>query len=88
MTSDPASYALGFGIRKMPAADPEVHMAAKELVRDPEAYFEGRREADLRQVRATLDRRTAKLADELASQDRERRRQRLRRIFSWLTRKA
>ena len=88
MTSNPISHPLGLGITKMPAVDPEVRAAAKELVRDPEAYFKDRREADLRQVRETLSRRAVKLAAEFAAQERDRRRERrherLRRLFGWL----
>ena len=86
MTSNPVSHSLGFGIRKMPAVDPEVRKAAKDLVSDPESYFRHRREADLQLVRETLGRRAAKLAAEFAAQDRERRRERLRRLFlfGWL----
>ena len=87
MSGNPGLGALSFGISKMPAADPEVYIAAQELVRDPQAYFERRREADLEQVRETLDRRAAKLVEQLTERDRERRRQRFRQLFGWVLRK-
>lgn len=81
-----AFRSLEAGICKMPAADPEVHLAAKELVRDPEAYFASRRESDLRQVQEIMRRRSDKLVKELAEQARQQRRERLRQLlgkFSW-----
>lgn len=88
MAGSPTFHSLEFGIWKMPAADPEVHLAAKELVRDSEAYFERRRESDLQEARQILRQRTEKMAEELAAQDRQRRRERLRRLFGWLLPRA
>jgi hypothetical protein len=75
---------LGIESKKMPAADPEVHLAAKELVRDPEGYFDRRRESDLRQIRQIMRRRAEKLAQQAAEEARRRRRARLRKLFGWL----
>jgi aspartate/methionine/tyrosine aminotransferase len=84
MMSSPTFDSWEFGIKKMPAADPEVQRAATEMLQDPEHYFERRREADLKHARQVMRRRSDKLLETLAQQDRMRRRERLRQMFAWL----